>query len=55
MAHDAFISYSTKDQALTDEICQALEAADIRCWMASRDAPKGMNGAEEITTAIESA
>ena len=55
MAHDVFISYSTKDQALAGEICQALEAASIRCWMAPRDVHKGKVWAEEITTAIESA
>jgi len=39
MAHDVFISYSQKDKPTADAACAALEAAGIRCWIASRDVP----------------
>jgi len=37
MAHDVFISYSSKDKAVADAVCTGLEIAGIRCWIASRD------------------
>jgi tetratricopeptide (TPR) repeat protein len=37
MAHDVFISYSTKDKPTADAVCSGLETRGIRCWMAPRD------------------
>lgn len=37
MAHDVFISYSTKDRPIADAVCAALEAERVRCWIAPRD------------------
>src|SRR5450759_4974913 len=37
MAHDVFISHSSKDKPIADGICTSLEAAGIRCWIAPRD------------------
>ena len=34
MAHDVFISYSTKDKVIADAICANLENRGIRCWIA---------------------
>lgn len=52
MAHDVFISYSTKDKAVGDAICAALEAAKIRCWIGPRDVQPGREFPGEITRAI---
>jgi hypothetical protein len=37
MAHQVFVSYSSRDQAAAQAICAALETAGIRCWIAPRD------------------
>lgn len=37
MAHDIFISYSSRDKPITEGVCANLESADIRCWIAPRD------------------
>jgi hypothetical protein len=52
MAHDVFISYSAKDQTTADAICGALEAQDIRCWIAHRDVPYGDSYPGAIVAAI---
>ena len=51
-AHDVFISYSTKDQAIADSVCGFLEARQIRCWMAPRDILPGQPYAQVIIDAI---
>ena len=38
---DVFISYSSKDQKIADELVAYLEQQGIRCWIASRDIPVG--------------
>ena len=52
MAHDVFISYSSKDKPVTDGICANLEVAGIRCWMAPRDIGAGEDWPTAITKAI---
>ena len=52
MAHDAFISYSTRDKAAADATCAALEAAGIRCWIAPRDVQPSAEWGEAIVQAI---
>jgi hypothetical protein len=52
MAHDVFISYSSKDKPISDGICANLEAAGIRCWIAPRDIQPGEDWPKAITTAI---
>jgi formylglycine-generating enzyme required for sulfatase activity len=52
MAHDVFISHSTKDKKLADAICAGLEARGIRCWIAPRDIIPGVNYAGQIFKAI---
>jgi hypothetical protein len=42
LATHVFISYSTKDTAITETICTALESTGTKCWVAPRDV-----GAEE--------
>src|SRR5437764_645347 len=55
MAHDVFISHSSKDKAVADATCAALEAAGIRCWIAPRDIDTGVEWTESIVTAIDGA
>jgi TIR domain len=52
MAHDVFISYSTKNKSVADPLCAALESAAIRCWSAPRDVKPGLPFAGQITRAI---
>jgi formylglycine-generating enzyme required for sulfatase activity len=53
MAHDVFVSHSTKDKTISDAICAALEGAGIRCWIAPRDVQPGRSFAGEINRAIQ--
>ncbi len=55
MAHDVFISYSTKDKSVADAACHALEARGVRCWIAPRDIPYGSEWSEQIVEAIDKA
>jgi TIR domain len=52
MAHDAFISYSSRDKTTADAACAALEAAGIRSWIAPRDITPGAEWGEAIIDAI---
>ncbi len=53
MAHDAFISYSSKDAPVAESLCNTLEQQGIRCWIAPRDIPPAANYAEAIIEGIE--
>ncbi len=53
MAHDLFISYSSKDKGVADAVCAGLEAQGIRCWIAPRDVGPGQDWAATIVDAIE--
>src|SRR5579871_6002555 len=52
MAHDVFISYSSKDKTAADATCAVLEGRGIRCWMAPRDIIPGADWGESIIDAI---
>ena len=52
MSHDAFISYSSRDKAVADAACAALEASGVRCWIAPRDIMPGAEWGEAIIDAI---
>ena len=52
MAHDVFISYSSKDKPAADATCAALENALIRSWMAPRDVAPGADWSTSIMEAI---
>jgi TIR domain len=52
VAHDVFISYSSKDKVIADAVCARLEARSIRCWIAPRDVQPGLPYGEEIIDAI---
>ena len=53
MAHDVFISYSTKDKTVADAACATLEARGIHCWIAPRDVPPAHEWAAAIVEAIQ--
>jgi len=55
MTAPVFISYSSKDRAITETICGALENRGINCWMSSRDIGPGENFQEAIIRAIRTA
>ena len=52
MAHDVFISYSSKDKNVADAVCAKLESHKVRCWIAPRDVPPGKSWAAAIVGAI---
>jgi len=55
MAHDVFISHSSKDKTTGDAVCATLEANGIRCWIAPRDVLPGSDWGESIIGAIKGA
>lgn len=52
MAHDVFISYSSKDKPIADAVCANLESAGNRCWIAPRDIAPGEDWPTAISKAI---
>ena len=52
MAHDVFISYSSKDKAIADSVCATLEGRRIRCWIAPRDITPGVPYGEALIDAL---
>lgn len=48
MAHDVFISYSSKDKSIADAVCFTLEGRYVRCWIAPRDVMPGQAYAESL-------
>ena len=52
MAHDVFISYSSKDKTIADSICATLEGRRIRCWIAPRDILAGVPYGEALIEAL---
>ena len=53
MAHEVFISYSSKDKEIADSICFTMERSGLKCWIAPRDVQPGNKYAKEIVTAIQ--
>ena len=54
MAHDAVVSYSSKDQAVADAVVKSLEYRGIKCWISSRDVRAGADWAASIIEAVDS-
>lgn len=52
MPHDVFISYSSKDQAVAESLCAAIEERGSRAWMAPRNILPGQDYGEAIIDAI---
>ena len=53
MSLDVFISYSSKDKQAADAACAALEAANLRCWIAPRDILPGADWNASIIDALD--
>src|ERR1700722_1107148 len=53
--HAIFLSYSSEDEVVAGAVCAALEAENIRCWMAPRDVQAGRPYSGQITQAIREA
>ena len=53
IAIKVFLSYSSANTEITDEICEYLEKRGKSCWMAPRDIPAGTEYGEEIIKGIE--
>lgn len=54
MDSKVFISHSNKDKAIADAICEHLESAGARCWIAPRDIEAGTEWTEGIMRGIAS-
>lgn len=52
MAHDVFISYSSKDKPVADAACATLESNGVRCWIAPRDVSPGVAYAESLVNGL---
>lgn len=52
MAHDVFISYSSKDKKAAEAVCAKLESEGIECWIAPRDIPPSARYAQSIISGI---
>ncbi|MGO9237975.1 MAG: toll/interleukin-1 receptor domain-containing protein [Methylocella sp.] len=55
MAHDVFLSYSSKEKYAADAACAVLERNGIRVWMAPRDILPGLGWGTSIIEAINNA
>jgi len=53
MAHEVFISYSSKDKVIADAVCAKLEENKIRVWIAPRDVLPSKDFAEAVIDAID--
>ncbi len=53
MAHEVFISHSSKDKPFADAVCAGLESRGVRCWIAPRDVLPGISWSEAIVEAVE--
>jgi hypothetical protein len=53
MAKDVFISYSSHDKSITNEVCEFIEKRGVACWIAPRDVTPGAVFDEAIIDAIE--
>ena len=50
-----FVSYSSHDREVAQRVCQSLEKAGVRCWIAPRDIAPGANWGGSIAEAIDDA
>lgn len=55
MAHQVFISHSSKDETTADAICAKLREQNITCWIAHRDIVSSTEYAGAIVEAINAA
>jgi N-acetylneuraminic acid mutarotase len=53
LAHQVFLSHATEDRETAVQVCAALEAEGISCWIAPRDVAAGADYAVAILEAIQ--
>jgi hypothetical protein len=53
MKRTVFISHSSVDKAIAEQVCRFLETHGIRCWVAPRDVTPGKNYGAAILDAID--
>jgi hypothetical protein len=53
MDFDVFISYPSEDRIVAFAACAKLEAEGVRCWIAPRDVPPGVEWAGALVDAID--
>jgi isopentenyldiphosphate isomerase len=53
--HQIFVSYSSKDAVIANELVAAVEASGLKCWIAPRDEVAGAFWSATITQAIKNA
>jgi len=53
MKYDVFISHSSKDFEVAQNLCKYLENNGIKCWIAPRDVTAGMSYARAILNGID--
>jgi TIR domain len=53
MPYDVFISHSSKDRLTANAVCNRLESAGIRCWIAPRDIIPGEGWSAAIMRGID--
>jgi len=54
VAHEVFVSYSSKDKTIADAVVASMESNGIRCWYAPRDIRSGDDWGNAITKAVDS-
>lgn len=52
MSYDIFISHSSRDRAVADAVCAALERHNMRCWIAPRDIVPGTDWSAAIVDGL---
>lgn len=52
MKYDVFISYSSKDKAIANFLCEKIEEQGLKCWIAPRNEMAGISYARQILQAI---
>lgn len=55
MKHRVFISHAEAQKSEASKLCDALEAAGVRCWIAPRDCAPGSDWVAGIPAAVEEA
>jgi formylglycine-generating enzyme required for sulfatase activity len=55
MEHSIFISYSSADKSVADQVCAALEQAGYDCWIAPRDIEPGADYPAAILAGVQGA
>ena len=53
MPYDVFISHSSEDKLIAEAVCNRLESAGVRCWIAPRDIRPGEGWSAAILRGIE--